>query len=81
MLCQYRRFDANSDEEANEIPEPQSARRSSRRTFRSKSFIDFYDKKEAEIKEMLKRNKRQVDENNDSPSPPYSGNFSFGRND
>ncbi|GJR72870.1 glutamate receptor 3.4-like protein [Tanacetum coccineum] len=83
VLCQYLRFDANSDEEANEIPEPQSARRSSRRTLRSTSFKDligFYDKKEAEIKEILKRNKRQVAENNDSPSSSYNGNFSIGHN-
>ncbi|GJZ70764.1 hypothetical protein Tco_0634615, partial [Tanacetum coccineum] len=70
-------------EEANEIPEPQSARRSSRRTLRSTSFkdlIDFYDKKEAEIKEILQRNKRQVAENNNSPSSSYNGNFSIGHN-
>lgn len=70
VLCQYRRFNPN-EEELHELPEPESARRSARRTLRSTSFkdlIDFYDKKEAEIKEMLKRNRRQVNGHNDSPS-------------
>ncbi|KAI3786345.1 hypothetical protein L1987_39955 [Smallanthus sonchifolius] len=57
-------------EEPHETLEPESARRSSRRTLRSTSFkdlIEFYDRKEAEIKEMLRRNKRQVNGHNDSP--------------
>ncbi|XP_023770460.1 glutamate receptor 3.5 [Lactuca sativa] len=69
VLCQYRRFNPD-EEEPHELPEPESARRSERRTFRSTSFkdlIDFYDKKEAEIKEMLRRNRRQVNGHNDSP--------------
>ncbi|MFS7998535.1 putative periplasmic binding protein-like I [Helianthus anomalus] len=69
VLCQYRRFDPDL-EETQEIPEPESARRSSRRTLLSTSFkdlIDFYDKKEAEIKEMLKRHKLQGNEHSDSP--------------
>ncbi|KAJ9561079.1 hypothetical protein OSB04_006239 [Centaurea solstitialis] len=70
VLCQYRNFTPH-EEEAHEIPEPESARRSARRTLRSTSFkdlIDFYDKKEAEIKEMLKRNRRQVNGDTVSPS-------------
>ncbi|KAK9078193.1 hypothetical protein SSX86_002250 [Deinandra increscens subsp. villosa] len=62
ILCQYRRF--NPDEEvANEIGEPESAIRSGRRPLRAISFkdlIEFYDKKDAEIKEMLRRNRRQA---------------------
>ncbi|KAI3716198.1 hypothetical protein L6452_23366 [Arctium lappa] len=62
MLCQYRRFNPD-EEEGHEIVEPDSASRSDRRSLRAigfKDLIDFYDKKEAEIKEMLRRNKRQV---------------------
>ncbi|KAK9053343.1 hypothetical protein SSX86_029976 [Deinandra increscens subsp. villosa] len=69
VLCQYRRFSPDL-EESHEVPEPESARRSSRRTLRSTSFkdlIEFYDRKEAEIKEMLKRHKRQVNGHSDSP--------------
>lgn len=73
VLCQYRRFtpDEEAAHELPQFPEPESARRCSRRTLRSTSFkdlIDFYDKKETEIKEMLKRNKRQVTGHIDSPS-------------
>ncbi|KVH88976.1 Extracellular ligand-binding receptor [Cynara cardunculus var. scolymus] len=70
VLCQYRSFNPN-EEVDHEIPEPEPARRSVRRALRSTSFkdlIDFYDKKEAEIKEMLKRNKRQVNGDNASLS-------------
>ncbi|XP_071691873.1 glutamate receptor 3.5-like [Rutidosis leptorrhynchoides] len=74
MLCQYLRFNPG-EEEHHEIVEPDSATRSNRRPLRSISFkdlIDFYDKKEAEIKEMLKRNRspvtRDSDEHNGSPS-------------
>lgn len=69
VLCQYRRFNPDI-EEPHEIPEPDSARRSSRRTLLSTSFkdlIEFYDKKEAEIKEMLKRHRRQFNGHTDSP--------------
>ncbi|KAK1423913.1 hypothetical protein QVD17_19224 [Tagetes erecta] len=69
VLCQYRRFNPDV-EEPHEIPEPDSARRSSRRTLGSTSFkdlIEFYDRKEAEIKEMLKRHRRQVNGHTDSP--------------
>ncbi|XP_071726083.1 glutamate receptor 3.4-like [Rutidosis leptorrhynchoides] len=73
VFCQYRRFspDEEAAHELPEFPEPKSARRSSRRTLRSTSFkdlIEFYDKKEAEIKAILKRNKRQVTGDGDSPS-------------
>ncbi|KAI3695486.1 hypothetical protein L1987_78483 [Smallanthus sonchifolius] len=69
VLCQYRRFNPDL-EEPHETLEPESARRSSRRTLRSTSFkdlIEFYDRKEAEIKEMLRRNKRQINGHNDLP--------------
>lgn len=72
VLRQYLRFDPDLEEShAVPVPEPDSARRSSRRSFRSTSFkdlIEFYDRKEAEIKEMLRRHKRQVNGHNDSPS-------------
>ncbi|XP_076941472.1 glutamate receptor 3.4-like [Bidens hawaiensis] len=72
VLRQYLRFDPDLEESrAVPEPEPDSARRSSRRSFRSTSFkdlIEFYDRKEAEIKEMLRRHKRQVNGHNDSPS-------------
>lgn len=70
VLWQYRRFNPH-EEGADELSEPDSVRRSVRRTLSSTSFkdlMDFYDKKEAEIKEMLKRNKRQVNGDNASPS-------------
>nr|XP_043619454.1 glutamate receptor 3.4-like [Erigeron canadensis] len=70
VLWQYRRFSPNEEEAPHEIPQPESARRSSRRTLRTTSFKDlmeFYDKKEAEIKEMLRRTKRQINGHSDSP--------------
>ncbi|KAI3809809.1 hypothetical protein L1987_19409 [Smallanthus sonchifolius] len=70
VLCQYRRFNPDL-EESHEILEPESARRSSSRSLLSTSFkdlIDFYDRKEAEIKEMLKRHSLQGNRHNDSPS-------------
>ncbi|KAI7728130.1 hypothetical protein M8C21_007125, partial [Ambrosia artemisiifolia] len=78
LLCQYRRFNPELEQQSRDIPEPEpdSARRSSRRTSRSTSFkdlIEFYDKKEAEIKEMLRRHKRQVNghnEHNDHNASP-----------
>ncbi|KAJ0763092.1 putative solute-binding protein family 3/ domain of MltF [Helianthus annuus] len=74
VLCQYRRFNP-ALEQSHDIPEPEpdSARRSSRRTLRSTSFkdlIEFYDKKEAEIKEMLRRHKRQVNGHNEHNGSP-----------
>ncbi|KAI7752003.1 hypothetical protein M8C21_018830, partial [Ambrosia artemisiifolia] len=69
LLCQYRRFNPELEQSCDiPEPEPDSARRSSRRTSRSTSFkdlIEFYDKKEAEIKEMLRRHKRQVNGHNE----------------
>ncbi|XP_076897697.1 glutamate receptor 3.4-like [Bidens hawaiensis] len=52
VLCQYRRFDLDL-EDSHEIPEPESARQRLSASF--KDLVDFYDRKEAEIKEMLKR--------------------------
>ncbi|KAJ0591221.1 putative periplasmic binding protein-like I [Helianthus annuus] len=74
VVCQYRRFNP-ALEQSHDIPElePDSARRSSRRTLRSTSFkdlIEFYDKKEAEIKEMLRRHKRQVNGHNEHNGSP-----------
>lgn len=64
VYCQFLRYDPETEEP--EISEPESAR-SSRRSLRSRSFKDlmgFVDKREAEIKEMLKRknsdNKKQI---------------------
>ncbi|XP_076897708.1 glutamate receptor 3.4-like [Bidens hawaiensis] len=56
VLCQYRRFDIDL-ENSHEIPEPESARQRLSASF--KDLVDFYDRKEAEIKEMLKRHKFQ----------------------
>ncbi|KAI3675261.1 hypothetical protein L1987_84849 [Smallanthus sonchifolius] len=70
VLCQYRRFNPDL-EESQEIPEPESSRRSSSRSLLSTSFKDlivFYDRKEAEIKDMLKRHSLQGNRHNDSPS-------------
>ncbi|KAI3774907.1 hypothetical protein L1987_49470 [Smallanthus sonchifolius] len=76
VLCQYRRFNPD-EEEPHEMVEPESATRRGRRPSLAISFrdlIDFYDKKEAEIKEMLRRNTRQgirireSDEHNGLPS-------------
>ncbi|PIN14937.1 Glutamate-gated kainate-type ion channel receptor subunit GluR5 [Handroanthus impetiginosus] len=56
VCLQYSRYSA--DGEQPDIEEPESARSSRRRTLRTPSFkdlIDFVDKKEAEIKEMLRR--------------------------
>ncbi|KVH93142.1 Extracellular ligand-binding receptor [Cynara cardunculus var. scolymus] len=75
MLCQYRRFNPDEEEAGHEIVEPDSASRSDRRSSRAinfKDLMDFYDKKEAEIKEMLRRNGRQASrdsyDHTDSPS-------------
>lgn len=74
MLCQYRRF-IPDEEEPHEIVESDAETRVGRRPSRAISFkdlIDFYDKKEAEIKDMLKRNNRQtnrqLNEHSSSPS-------------
>ncbi|KAK1416681.1 hypothetical protein QVD17_25796 [Tagetes erecta] len=73
MLCQYRRF-IPDEEETHEIVEPDAETRGGRRPSRAISFkdlIDFYDKKEAEIKDMYRRNNRQttrqLDEHSSSP--------------
>lgn len=73
MLCQYRRFNPD-EQEAHEIVEPDSATRTGRRplTISFKDLIDFYDKKEEEIKEMLKRNKGHVTRDSDEHSGPSS---------
>lgn len=70
VYCQFLRFDPETEEA--EMSEPESAR-SSRRSLRSRSsfkdLIDFVDKREAEIKEMLKRknsdDKKQVSHSSD----------------
>ncbi|CAK9183818.1 unnamed protein product [Ilex paraguariensis] len=76
VCMQYRRY--SPDGEVQDVEEPESAR-SSRRTNRNPSFKDlivFVDKKEAEIKEILRRKsndtKRQAGQSSDgqSSSPP-----------
>ncbi|KAI3803553.1 hypothetical protein L1987_31709 [Smallanthus sonchifolius] len=74
VLCQYWWFNPD-EEEPHEMVEPESETRSGRRPSRAMSFrdlMDFYDKKEAEIKEMHRRNTRrgilESDEYNGSPS-------------
>lgn len=75
VYCQFRRYDPEPEEP--EISEPESAR-PSRRTLRSVSFkdlIDFVDRRESEIKEILKRkssdNKRHQTQSSDGqPSSP-----------
>lgn len=72
VCCQYRRF-SPEDEENVEVEEIEPAR-SSRRTLRSSSFkdlIDFIDRREAEIKEILKR--KNSDNNKQRPSPSSDG--------
>ncbi|KAJ9537872.1 hypothetical protein OSB04_030605 [Centaurea solstitialis] len=73
ILCQYRRF--NPDEEEGHDIVHDSVSRSDRRSLRSiafKDLVDFYDKKEAEIKEMLRRNKRQVTRDSSERSDSFS---------
>ncbi|KAI3789493.1 hypothetical protein L2E82_02290 [Cichorium intybus] len=76
MLLQYLRFIPN-DEESHEIVEHDSETRSGtgRRSLRAISFkdlVDFYDKKEAEIKEKDRRNKRQMSrESDEDNTPPF----------
>lgn len=52
VYCQYRRFIPEDEEDGIEDP---GALRSSRRPSRATSFKEFVDKKEAVVKEMLKR--------------------------
>ncbi|KAI7727760.1 hypothetical protein M8C21_013150, partial [Ambrosia artemisiifolia] len=62
MLFQYRRFTPD-EEEPHDVMEPDPDTRSGRRPSRALSFkdlMDFYDKKEAEIKETNRRNKREA---------------------
>lgn len=55
IFCQFRRFSPENEESDNvEEIEPARPRRSAR-TSSFKNLIDFVDKKEAEIKEMIKR--------------------------
>lgn len=74
MLFQYLRF-IPADEESREIVEHDSETRSGRRSLRAisfKDFADFYDKKEAEIKEKDRRNKRQMSrESDEDNTPPF----------
>lgn len=69
VYCQFLRYAPETEEP--EISEPESAR-SSRRTLLSRSFKDligFVDKREAEIKDILKRknsdNKKQISHSSD----------------
>ncbi|KAK8993679.1 hypothetical protein V6N11_007904 [Hibiscus sabdariffa] len=67
VFAQYRRFNPEDEESEMETIEPS---RSSRRSIRSTSFkqiIDFVDKKEAEIKEMLKRKNSNESKQTNSP--------------
>ncbi|KAL4347767.1 hypothetical protein GQ457_17G015130 [Hibiscus cannabinus] len=71
VFAQYRRFNPEDEESEMETIEPS---RSSRRSIRSTSFkqiIDFVDKKEAEIKEMLKR------KNSNESKQQNNHNFSY----
>ncbi|KAK9034167.1 hypothetical protein V6N11_050342 [Hibiscus sabdariffa] len=71
VFAQYRRFSPEDEESEMETIEPS---RSSRRSIRSTSFkqiIDFVDKKEAEIKEMLKR------KNSNESKQQNNHNFSY----
>ncbi|XP_031278502.1 glutamate receptor 3.4-like isoform X2 [Pistacia vera] len=72
VCCQYRRFSPDGEENV-EVEEIEPARR--RRTLRSSSFkdlIDFIDRREAEIKEILKRknsdNKQHAGQSSDGHS-------------
>ncbi|KAJ0113000.1 hypothetical protein Patl1_02039 [Pistacia atlantica] len=72
VCCQYRRFSPDGEENV-EVEEIEPARR--RRTLHSSSFkdmIDFIDRKEAEIKEILKRknsdNKQHASQSSDGHS-------------
>ncbi|KAL7602666.1 hypothetical protein Lser_V15G24991 [Lactuca serriola] len=77
ILCQYLRFIPH-DEEAHDhetVEPPSQTPRTGRRSLRGISFkdlVDFYDRKEAEIKEMVRRNRRHAsrdsDEHNSSSS-------------
>lgn len=77
VICQYRRFSPENEEEGVEELEPAPPR--PRRTIRATSFKDlmgFVDRKEEEIKEILRRkssdSKRQAGHSSDgqSNSPP-----------
>lgn len=70
VLCQYRRF--SPEDEEREVDEIEPAR--PRRPFRTTSFMGFVDRKEADIKEILKRkssdgsSKRQAGHSSDGQS-------------
>ncbi|KAF5787265.1 putative periplasmic binding protein-like I [Helianthus annuus] len=61
MLCQYRQFTPD-EEEPHEVLEPDSQTRRGRpsRLVSFRDLMDFYDKKDAEIKEVLRRNRREA---------------------
>lgn len=75
VYCQFLRYAPETEEP--EISEPESAR-SSRRSLRSRSFkdlIEVFDKRETELKEILKRknsdNKKQISHSSDmQPNSP-----------
>lgn len=74
ICCQYQRFSPENDD--GDIEEIEPERRSSRRMMRSSSFIDFVDRKEEEIKKILKRkssdNKQASQSSEGQPnSPPW----------
>lgn len=67
VLCQYRKFSPEGSEET-EVEDIQPAR--PRRSTSFKHLIDFVDRKEAEIKEMIKRNsKRHASPSTEGQSP------------
>lgn len=71
ILCQYRRFSPEVVER--DVEEIEPAPRSSRRSLRATSFkdlMDFVDKKEEEIKHMLKR---KSSDNKQEASPSTDG--------
>lgn len=73
LCCQYRKF-VPAGEEEGEVEEIQSVppRRAIRQTNSFKDLMDFVDRKEAEIKHMLKR--KSGDKNHASPSSDVQSN-------
>ena len=75
VLCQYRKFTPEAEEADVEEIEPTTRSGRSIRTTSFKNLIDFVDRKETEIKEMLKRkssdSKRQASHSSDGqPNSP-----------
>lgn len=76
VLCQYRRFTPEAEEGDVEEIEPTTRSRRSIQTTSFKNLMDFVDRKEVEIKEILRRkssdSKRQASHSSDGQfnSPP-----------